>query len=171
MISVFDLFKIGIGPSSSHTVGPMVAANRFLELLGDDVHLVNSIRVDLYGSLSATGKGHATDTAVMLGLLGHQPRTIDTTKTDDYLATIMNDRKLLLGGVKQIAFNYDSDIVWYDEVTLPHHPNGMSISAFFDDDKILSQTYYSIGGGFVVDKDEIMADEPGAESGYRHIYF
>ena len=164
MISVFDLFKIGIGPSSSHTVGPMVAANRFLELLGDDVHLVNSIRVDLYGSLSATGKGHATDTAVMLGLLGHQPRTIDTTKTDDYLATIMNDRKLLLGGVKQIAFNYDSDIVWYDEVTLPHHPNGMSISAFLDDDKILSQTYYSIGGGFVVDKDEIMADEPTEEN-------
>lgn len=160
MISVFDLFKIGIGPSSSHTVGPMVAANRFLQLLGDDVHLVNSIRLDLYGSLSATGKGHATDTAAMLGLLGHQPRTIDTTKTDDYLAPIMNDGVLLLGGVRQISFNYDSDIVWYDEVTLPHHPNGMSISAFLDDDKIISQTYYSIGGGFVVDKDEIMADEP-----------
>lgn len=160
MISVFDLFKIGIGPSSSHTVGPMVAANRFLDLLGDNINAVKSVRVDLYGSLSATGKGHATDTAVILGLLGHRPRTIDTTKTSGYLSPITHEGQMLLGGVKEIGFSYERDIVWYNDVTLPHHPNGMSISALLENDHIISQTYYSIGGGFIMDNDEITAVTP-----------
>lgn len=155
MISVFDLFKIGIGPSSSHTVGPMVAANRFLALLAERIHEVAQVQIELYGSLSATGKGHATDTAIILGLLGHMPRTIDTTKTQNYLQTVMQTQTLSLGGVHDIAFDYDKDIAWHDHVTLPHHPNGMSLSAQLHDGERISQTYYSIGGGFVMDKDEI----------------
>lgn len=155
MISVFDLFKIGIGPSSSHTVGPMVAANRFLALLAERIHEVAQVQIELYGSLSATGKGHATDTAIILGLLGHMPRTIDTTKTQNYLQTVMQTQTLSLGGVHDIAFDYDKDIAWHDHVTLPHHPNGMSLSAQLHNGERISQTYYSIGGGFVMDKDEI----------------
>lgn len=155
MISVFDLFKIGIGPSSSHTVGPMVAANRFLAFIGDNIDDVVRVRIDLYGSLSATGKGHATDTAILLGLLGHCPRTIDTTKNDHYLSCIIDDGQLLLAGKKQIGFDYRQDIIWHNDITLPYHPNGMSITALLPNNKNISQTYYSIGGGFVVDNDEI----------------
>ncbi|MFA9485292.1 MULTISPECIES: L-serine ammonia-lyase [unclassified Moraxella] len=158
MISVFDLFKIGIGPSSSHTVGPMVAASRFLSLLGERINQVKQVRVDLYGSLSATGKGHATDTATILGLLGHKPRTIDTTKTESYLHPVMEDGVMMLGGVQQIAFDYGRDVVWYDDVTLPFHPNGMTLTALFDEGESINQTYYSIGGGFVMDDKEINAE-------------
>ncbi|MFL1731702.1 L-serine ammonia-lyase [Moraxella oculi] len=159
MISVFDLFKIGIGPSSSHTVGPMVAANRFLTLLDGKISHVKRVRIDLYGSLSATGKGHATDTAIILGLLGHVPRTIDTTKTQDYLRPVLEDGDMQLAGVQAIDFNHDRDIVWYDEVTLPYHPNGMTLTALFDDGECISQTYYSVGGGFVLDNDEIHQEQ------------
>lgn len=165
MISVFDLFKIGIGPSSSHTVGPMVAANRFLAFLGGRVHQVERVRIDLYGSLSATGKGHATDTATILGLLGHIPRTIDTTKTERYLQPVLDEHRLNLGGVKEIEFDYHRDIEWYDEITLPFHPNGMTLNAVLSDGELISQTYYSVGGGFVMDNHEINADVV-ADDGY-----
>ncbi|OOR90060.1 L-serine ammonia-lyase [Moraxella caviae] len=163
MISVFDLFKIGIGPSSSHTVGPMVAAARFLSLLGERLTDVRQVRVDLYGSLSSTGKGHATDSAVILGLLGHQPRTIDSTKTEQYLADVLDNQRLTLGSTHSIAFIYDRDIVWYDDITLPHHPNGMSLQALMNDGEKITETYYSIGGGFVVDSQEIRAGNPLSE--------
>lgn len=169
MISVFDLFKIGIGPSSSHTVGPMVAANRFLAFLGERVHQVERVRIDLYGSLSATGKGHATDTATILGLLGHIPRTIDTTKTERYLQPVLDEHRLNLGGVKEIEFDYHRDIEWYDEVTLPFHPNGMTLNAKLNDGELISQTYYSVGGGFVMDSQEINA-EVTADDGHDFPY-
>lgn len=158
VISVFDLFKIGIGPSSSHTVGPMMAASRFLALLDKRIDDVVQIRIELYGSLSATGKGHATDTATILGLLGHMPRTIDTTKTDDYLQPVLADHCMNLGGIKEIEFDYRRDIVWYDHITLPYHPNGMILNALLDNGECISQTYYSVGGGFVMDSNEINSD-------------
>ncbi|UNU73497.1 L-serine ammonia-lyase [Moraxella nasovis] len=160
MISIFDLFKIGIGPSSSHTVGPMVAANRFLTLLGERISQTKQIRIDLYGSLSSTGKGHATDVAVILGLLGHNPRTINTKKTEQYIADVLEHHQLKLGGKHTITFNYDTDILWYDEVNLPHHPNGMMINAIMNDGACINETYYSIGGGFVVDSQEIKNGNP-----------
>lgn len=166
MISIFDMFKIGIGPSSSHTVGPMVASGRFLAYLTHalpSLNLVKRITITLYGSLSATGKGHATDTAVLLGLLGHQPYTIDTTQTQVYLQPIFDSNKLYLAGKHWITFDSLTDILWHSEVTLPQHPNGMTLSATLNDDTTISQTYFSIGGGFVLDdqeiKDKILVDD------------
>lgn len=158
MISVFDIFKIGIGPSSSHTVGPMVASGRFLTLLTQQLsnfYAIKRITITLYGSLSATGKEHATDTATLLGLLGHQPRTIDTNRTNEYLAPIYQHKQLNLAGRQLISFNSDTDIIWHSHITLPQHPNGMMLSATLQDGTIISQTYFSIGGGFVLDEQEI----------------
>lgn len=160
MISVFELFKIGIGPSSSHTVGPMVAANRFLASLGDRVEQVNQITIELFGSLSSTGKGHATDTAILLGLLGHEPRTIDTTKSDAYLAPIYQAQQLNLAGRHLVHFDADAHLLW-DDTPLPAHPNGMRLTATFDDGSDFSQTFYSIGGGFVQEQSEM--DNPATD--------
>ncbi|UTO05371.1 L-serine ammonia-lyase [Moraxella sp. FZLJ2107] len=154
MISVFELFKIGIGPSSSHTVGPMVAANRFLAELGDQLPKVIKLHIELYGSLSSTGKGHATDTAILLGLLGHEPRSIDTTKTDKYLAPIFESQTLNLGGTHEISFDVHKHLLW-DDNALSAHPNGMRLVAHFGDAKPFARTYYSIGGGFIKDEFEI----------------
>ena len=154
MISVFDLFKIGIGPSSSHTVGPMVAANLFLASLVEQFDLtdVTRIEVELYGSLAATGHGHATDTAIFLGLLGHTPSTIDTRMTSDYLAPIFNDQVLNVAGTHTIDFDTARDIYWHDDMVLPYHPNALTIRAILADDQRYQQTYYSIGGGFVINE-------------------
>lgn len=157
MIRLQDMFKIGIGPSSSHTVGPMVSANRFLAELCDRLNHITHITVHLYGSLSATGKGHATDTAVLLGLLGHTPKDIDSTRTLEYLKPIFEEKRLLLAGKYSIAFDADTDIHW-DNTCLPYHPNALTLSALLDDGKTLSRTYYSVGGGFVLSDDEI--DDP-----------
>lgn len=170
MISVFDMFKIGIGPSSSHTVGPMVASGRFLALLDErlngDFSQITRIHIELYGSLSATGKGHATDTATLLGLLGHAPRTIDTERTDEYLRPIYEDKKMSVGGRHIIDFDENTDIFWYGDITLPQHPNGMVLIALLKNGERISETYFSIGGGFVVNNEEFKAqseprpDEP-----------
>lgn len=161
MISIFEMFKIGIGPSSSHTVGPMVASGRFLAHLDEQLHgdfnTIAGICIELYGSLAATGKGHATDTATLLGLLGHAPRTIDTERTDEYLADIDTHHKMNLGGRHVIDFNKNTDILWYGDVTLPQHPNGMTLIATLIDGTCISETYFSIGGGFVVNDDEFKA--------------
>ncbi|MFC0820801.1 L-serine ammonia-lyase [Moraxella marmotae] len=154
MISVFELFKIGIGPSSSHTVGPMVAANRFLAELADNLPKVQQITIQLYGSLSSTGKGHATDTAVLLGLLGHQPSSIDTTKTDKYLTPIYQDGQLALNGVHTISFDAQNHLLW-DDTALPTHPNALQLTATLNDGSQFARTYYSIGGGFIKDEQEI----------------
>lgn len=156
MISVVELFKIGIGPSSSHTVGPMVAAGRFLALL--NIEKVRRVVVELYGSLAATGKGHATDTAIMLGLLGHTPQGIDTTRNDEYLAPVLDKNRMQLGGVHEIDFDPKRDIIWHMDASLPYHPNALSLSATLDDNSTISQTYYSVGGGFVIDQNQIGDD-------------
>ncbi|MDH6194286.1 L-serine dehydratase [Mycobacterium frederiksbergense] len=155
-ISVFDLFSVGIGPSSSHTVGPMRAAARFvadLESAGllDDVDVV---RVDLYGSLAATGAGHGTMPAILLGLQGYQPDTIEPDVMERQLDAMRAGRTILLGGVKPIPLAED-EIALHAETVLARHPNGMTITALADDGQHLqSETYFSIGGGFVVTESE-----------------
>lgn len=159
MISVFDLFKIGIGPSSSHTVGPMVAANTFLSAVTSEFDLtaVDRIEVELFGSLAATGKGHATDTAILLGLQGHQPSTIDTRLTEQYLAPIFKEQLLALNGTHPIAFDYQQDVLWHGDMVLPYHPNALTLRVYFAKSagyrqSSYQQTYYSIGGGFIINE-------------------
>jgi L-serine dehydratase len=153
-ISVFDLFRVGIGPSSSHTVGPMRAARRFLELLAvaTPLAMVGRVRAHLYGSLAATGVGHGTISAVLLGLTGASPQTVDPDRIPLLLADIERDRTLWLMGEAAITFEVEHDIVVHADETLPGHPNGMRFEAFDTAGSlILEHRYYSIGGGFVVD--------------------
>ena len=154
-ISVFDIFKIGVGPSSSHTMGPWVAAQLFLEKIA--VKEVRTVKVKLFGSLSKTGKGHGTDIAVQLGLCGYDAKTIAVDKIDDYILEINQNEELLLNGVKLIAFDPVTDIIFNNE-KLPFHPNGMTLIAQFEDSTIVEETYYSIGGGFVSQEGEEVAN-------------
>jgi len=149
-ISVFDMLKIGVGPSSSHTLGPWRAAERWIKELkaNDKFNKVEKITVDLYGSLSLTGKGHATDYAVMLGLCGYDPETIPTEKIGEIIANIKNSHSLMLNNEVKLTFNPATDIV-FNKKFLPFHSNGIKFSATIDGKKIGS-TFYSIGGGFVV---------------------
>ena len=159
-VSAFDLFKIGIGPSSSHTVGPMRAARLFAERLAQDMLLpqVVRLRVELYGSLGATGKGHGSDKAVLLGLSGHEPDTIDVDQIAGYLAEIRDRSQLRLLGQHGVAFDEKADLIFNRRETLPFHPNGMTFTAFDANNRELSnRTYYSVGGGFVV-SNEVAAD-------------
>jgi len=153
-ISVFDLFKIGIGPSSSHTVGPMVAAKMFVQMLQGSglLNSVTRIKVHLYGSLGATGKGHGSNKAVLLGLLNENPDSVDLSKVPDMLERIRVNKAIKLCGIKQINFDEECDLIFYRKKTLPFHSNGMKIQAFNESENILSENiYYSVGGGFVVD--------------------
>jgi L-serine dehydratase len=159
-VSVFDLFKIGIGPSSSHTVGPMRAARLFVLRLLHDALLDNTARVkcELYGSLGATGKGHGSDKAVLLGLAGHEPDTVDVEAIDGHLRQIRNDARLNLLGQQAVAFNELLDLKFHRRETLPFHANGMRFLAFDAAGvEIANRVYYSVGGGFVV-SDEVAAD-------------
>jgi L-serine dehydratase len=159
-VSVFDLFKIGIGPSSSHTVGPMRAARMFALRLDADGHLERTARVrsQLYGSLGATGKGHGSDKAVLLGLTGHEPDTVDVEAVPALLAAIRGEGSLPLLGVQPIDFDEKADLVFHRRETLPFHANGMRFAAFDAEGALLEErTYYSVGGGFVV-SDEVAAD-------------
>ncbi len=158
-ISVFDMLKIGVGPSSSHTLGPWRAAERFLNELRKEknVDLINRIQVDLYGSLSLTGKGHATDLAVMLGLSGADPEYIPVESIDVIISAIKNKNELFLGNEIIIPFNPETDII-FNRNFLPYHANGLTFTAFFENDSY-SLTYYSIGGGFVVTEDESNRNE------------
>ncbi|WP_028863968.1 L-serine ammonia-lyase [Psychromonas aquimarina] len=149
MLSIFDIYKIGIGPSSSHTSGPMTAGYKFASLLEQNLPQVKSITVDLYGSLSLTGKGHHTDRAVMLGLLGFKPETIKTSSAKELLNKITSSAQLAVLNKHVIHFNPDTAIVFHKE-SLALHENGMTISAFDKDNKRLAfETYYSTGGGFI----------------------
>ena len=151
-ISVFDIFKIGIGPSSSHTVGPMVAARRFLESLEADGLLEKTahVTVQLFGSLALTGKGHGTDKAVLLGLSGETPREVDPDKVDGLLAAIRETGRIRLLGRHEIGFDEPMDLLMHRDRLLPEHPNGMRFSALDANDRILMQAeLYSVGGGFV----------------------
>ncbi len=160
-ISVFDLFSIGIGPSSSHTVGPMRAAQQFAARLRADGLLpqVARVKANLYGSLGATGKGHGSDKAVMLGLEGELPESVDTEQVDARLETLRSQRKLRLCGEREIAFDEKSDLVMHRRQSLPFHSNGMTFQAFDSAGKALREaTYYSVGGGFIVDETAAGAD-------------
>jgi L-serine dehydratase len=160
-ISVFDLFKIGIGPSSSHTVGPMRAAAMFARRLDESGLLPRTVRVEsrLYGSLGATGKGHGTDKAILLGLEGAQPDTIDPDSIDSRLARLRERGRIKLNGTHDIAFNERSDMVFLRRESLPFHPNGVRFSAFDGAGAMLDERrYFSVGGGFVVSQEE--ADAP-----------
>jgi L-serine dehydratase len=160
-ISVFDLFSIGIGPSSSHTVGPMRAARMFARRLRNEGLLdqVVSVRTELYGSLGATGHGHGTPKAVLLGLEGDSPRTVDVESADDRVTRIRETGRISLLGEHEIPFAYDDDLVLHRRKTLPQHANGMTLWAYdATGSQVLSKTYYSVGGGFVVDEDAMGAD-------------
>ncbi|KUJ84495.1 L-serine ammonia-lyase [Microbulbifer flavimaris] len=160
-LSVFDLFKIGIGPSSSHTVGPMKAASEFLKLLDAAGRFNDVARVTahMFGSLGATGVGHGTTKAVMLGLEGENPETVDTTTVDERVAAIKQQSTLALGGRRRIAFDEEQDLLLIGEEELPLHANGMRFSAHDTNGRlIIEEVYYSIGGGFVVTEKEAGAE-------------
>jgi L-serine dehydratase len=167
-VSVFDLFKIGIGPSSSHTVGPMRAAVRFatrwLEEPGQ-LERVARVRAELYGSLAHTGRGHGTDKAVMLGLEGEWPDRIDPDGIDARLARIRAEGTLRLLGRHPVAFREKGDLVFNKREKLPYHTNGMRFSAFDADGQLIAtRDYYSVGGGFVVNQDEAAEDRIVADT-------
>lgn len=155
-ISVFDIFKIGIGPSSSHTLGPWRAALRLLQDLRDQNQLqqVDSIRVLLYGSLAKTGKGHGTDIAIQLGLCGEDPVIMPTEQVNSRIADIANQQRLLLAGTHEIIFNPAEDIEFLITESLLFHSNALSFLVSLRGGSSFSQTYYSIGGGFVVKEGE-----------------
>ncbi|WP_342729429.1 L-serine ammonia-lyase [Bradyrhizobium sp. B097] len=155
MLSVFDIFKIGIGPSSSHTVGPMRAAGQFVRALERDGLLSSTaqVRADLYGSLGATGRGHATDLGVILGLLGEKPDTVDPAQVAPQLADIRRSGELRLLNVHPVPFRRGRDIIFLPDSALPEHPNGIHLVAFAADGSLLAERYYfSIGGGFVIER-------------------
>ena len=149
-ISVFDMLKIGVGPSSSHTLGPWRAAERWIKELKESntFDTVQNITINLYGSLSLTGKGHTTDYAVMLGLYGADPKTVSTESIPEIISNIKNTKTILLNGEKTVAFNPETNIIFNREF-LPFHSNGLKFSATING-KEVSSTFYSIGGGFVV---------------------
>jgi L-serine dehydratase len=161
VISVFDLFKIGIGPSSSHTVGPMRAARTFAIGLQEDGVLasVTTIHAELFGSLGATGHGHGSDRAVLLGLMGEDPETVDTDVVGARAAGVREAGRLVLLGAHEIAFDVAEHLTLHRRRSLPYHPNGMVFTAFDGAGAVLrSRTYYSVGGGFVVDESAAGAD-------------
>ncbi|MBT2509505.1 L-serine ammonia-lyase [Streptomyces sp. ISL-98] len=160
-ISVFDLFSIGIGPSSSHTVGPMRAARLFAGRLKNDglVAHTAAIRAELFGSLGATGHGHGTPKAVLLGLEGNSPRTVDVETADEQFERIKTDKRINLLGVHEIGFDFDKDLILHRRKALPYHANGMTLWAYdAEGAPLLEKTYYSVGGGFVVDEDAVGED-------------
>lgn len=156
MISIKSILKIGIGPSSSHTMGPMRAAAVFRTHLIEKGLLDKTTRVvvNLYGSLSATGKGHATDSATIAGLTGDDPQTVDTDSLPERIERIKKEGKLPLSDTHQIAFNYDRDII-FEKTALPQHENGMTLKAFNNDQVLYEETVFSIGGGFIASAEEL----------------
>jgi L-serine dehydratase len=174
MVSVFELFKVGIGPSSSHTVGPMVAAKRFVDELESAGALARTARarVELYGSLAMTGHGHGTDRAVLLGLEGHAPASVPLEIAGAAVDRVQRERTLALAGARRIGFDFGTDLVFNRERRLPQHSNGLLFQAFDGQGGLLhEQTYFSVGGGFVVSAHEYGAGEtatPAAALPHRY---
>jgi len=160
-ISVFDIFKIGIGPSSSHTLGPWRAAQQFTASLKQQnlLSTVAQVKILLYGSLAKTGKGHGTDIAVLLGLAGGDPVSFDVNAIDSTIDMIKRTEKLNLAGIHGIHFSYPDDLLFLFSESLPFHPNAVTFQAFMNDGRGFSETYYSIGGGFVVKEGENNQDK------------
>lgn len=167
-VSTFDLFKIGIGPSSSHTVGPMRAACRFMHRwLADngDLERTRRLRAEVFGSLALTGRGHGTDKAVLMGLEGHWPNEIDPDIIPDALARIRSQKKIRLLGRHEIDFDEKHDLIMNKRQKLPFHTNGMRFTAYAEDGEVLAtRDYYSVGGGFVVNQDEAAEDRIVADN-------
>src|SRR5215217_4339 len=151
------MFKIGVGPSSSHTLGPWRAAQRFVHTITEQgrLEMVTHVKVLLYGSLAKTGKGHGTDIAVQLGLSGDDPVTFEVDRIDAKMNDIANMKRLLLGSKHEIEFDPREDIEFLISESLPYHPNALSFLAGFRNGEKISETYYSIGGGFVVKEGEL----------------
>ncbi|WP_028108122.1 L-serine ammonia-lyase [Ferrimonas futtsuensis] len=157
MISVFDMFSIGIGPSSSHTVGPMRAANRFIDELKEHQQFeqADELQCELFGSLGQTGKGHGTGKAVVLGLLGDEPETVDTDSVQGKLDQVESEEALVLNGERRVRFTRANGLTYHRRKTLPQHANAMTLRALVRGLVVYEQTYFSVGGGFVLDKSEI----------------
>ncbi|MGY6631419.1 MAG: L-serine ammonia-lyase [Wenzhouxiangella sp.] len=166
-VSIFDLFKIGIGPSSSHTVGPMRAASIFLQRAAEAgvVESTRRVQIDLFGSLGHTGRGHGSDRAVLLGLEGEVPDQVDPDHISQRMGEIVEQGRLKLAGQHEIAIDLRRDLIFHKRQTLPYHSNGMRFALFDDQGQaLLSRDYYSVGGGFVVNADEAAADRIVADS-------
>jgi L-serine dehydratase len=164
MLSIFDIYKIGVGPSSSHTNGPMIAGFNFTQKINAQLKQVKRIQIDLYGSLSLTGIGHHTDRATLLGLLGNRPDTIKITSANQAMRKAIEDKSLLVSGNHEIHFDVESDLLFH-KTNLPLHENGMTISAFDASGSLLDmETYYSIGGGFIATADELQNGKQEAET-------
>ncbi len=162
-VSVFELFKLGVGPSSSHTMGPMTAATRFLDRVAAEGRLgaVARVEVTLYASLALTGRGHATDRAVILGLAGFEPRSLDPDRADAVVARVRAVRRLPLGGGPEIVFDEATDLVWEGRTRLPQHPNALRFVASDAAARPVAEgLYFSIGGGFVRDEAEMGQNTP-----------
>ena len=155
-ISVFDIFKIGVGPSSSHTLGPWRAAQQFMATLAQNEQLtqVEQVKILLYGSLAKTGRGHGTDIAILLGMTGADPVTFDVNAIDSTIESIKHQQQLRLNGRHKIHFDFNDDLIFLFQESLPFHPNAVTFQAFLKTGKAVSETYYSIGGGFVVKEGE-----------------
>ncbi len=154
---VFDLFKIGVGPSSSHTVGPMLAARRFL-LECPHLYKVSQVQVELYGSLALTGSGHATDKAVLLGLMGETPQDVAPDSIFDKLSTLASSGILHLLGEYSVKFDIAKDLIWHKKEVLPGHPNGMRFRLSRNDGSTYDRVFYSTGGGFIYSEEELQQD-------------
>lgn len=169
-VSVFNLFSVGIGPSSSHTVGPMRAARQF-NLMLLQLNLLNQthrIVVDLYGSLALTGKGHATDLAIMLGLEGATPEGVDPNKVQERITQIRQEEKFQISDRQAIPFHEATDLLFHRDKQLPFHPNGMRFTAYDSHNYILLQKiYYSVGGGFIIEHEAAMKDDKVIQSQHR----
>lgn len=164
MLSIFDIYKIGVGPSSSHTNGPMIAGFNFTQKIESVLDQVTRIQIDLYGSLSLTGIGHHTDRATLLGLLGNRPDTIKITSANLAMRKAIEDKSLMVSGKHDIHFDVESDLLFH-KTNLPLHENGMTISAFDASGSLLDmETYYSIGGGFIATADELQNGKQEAET-------
>ena len=167
-VSTFDLYKIGIGPSSSHTVGPMRAAARFVEHCLDEAGKLGDvvrIRAEVFGSLALTGRGHGTDKAVLMGLEGHHPNSIDPDIIPTALERIRGEKRIRLLGRHPVAFDEKRDLVMNKRQKLPHHTNGMRFTAYDANDEVIAtRDYYSVGGGFVVNQDEAAEDRIVADT-------
>ncbi len=164
-LSIFDLFSIGIGPSSSHSVGPMRAAYIFINhFTSEQLATIHKVKIDLYGSLALTGIGHGTDKAVLMGLEGEEPATIDPESIDQRLASIKETKQLILNKQHSVAFDYRIDLQFHNDTFLPEHSNGMRFTAFDSNHKQLSEeTFFSIGGGFILTAAEIQQENSKEE--------
>nr|WP_086940570.1 L-serine ammonia-lyase [Thaumasiovibrio occultus] len=164
MISVFDIYKVGVGPSSSHTVGPMKAGKQFIDDLrsSNQLHTITKFTVDVYGSLSLTGKGHHTDIAIIMGLADNLPDTVNIDSIPGYIANVEANETLVIGDNEHTVDFPREGGMNFHTTNLPLHENGMQIHAWVGDEKVYSKTYYSIGGGFIVDEEHFGQDDASA---------